>query len=178
MKQMKTTARVFIITMGLLSGSLLLLLDYWSNYKHGKIRIMPDAHTRIDVNTYAGQVYIEYEWKSWGKRGLIPLVQHSTSVTPGPMPGSYGMYYYSRWNYDSGAGNTATIVEFATPYLRSPGVGILALAILAPPATCLVKRLIRWKRGRCVSCGYLLKGLSHDVCPECGSPRWSSQRGT
>ncbi len=29
-------------------------------------------------------------------------------------------------------------------------------------------RVIRRKRGRCIKCGYDLRGAEHDVCPECG----------
>ncbi len=31
------------------------------------------------------------------------------------------------------------------------------------------RRLIRKRRGRCVRCGYDLRGAEHDVCPECGA---------
>ena len=30
------------------------------------------------------------------------------------------------------------------------------------------RRLIRRKRGRCVKCGYDLRGAEHELCPECG----------
>ncbi len=30
------------------------------------------------------------------------------------------------------------------------------------------RRLIRRKRGRCIKCGYDLRGTEHEVCPECG----------
>ena len=30
------------------------------------------------------------------------------------------------------------------------------------------RRLIRRKRGRCLKCGYDLRGAEHEVCPECG----------
>ncbi len=31
-----------------------------------------------------------------------------------------------------------------------------------------VRRLVRRKRGRCINCGYDLRGAEHEVCPECG----------
>ncbi len=31
------------------------------------------------------------------------------------------------------------------------------------------RRLIRKRRGRCVRCGYDLRGTEHEVCPECGA---------
>ncbi len=30
------------------------------------------------------------------------------------------------------------------------------------------RRIIRSKRGRCIKCGYDLRGAEHEVCPECG----------
>ncbi len=32
----------------------------------------------------------------------------------------------------------------------------------------IVRRVIRRKRGRCIKCGYDLRGAEHTVCPECG----------
>ena len=32
-----------------------------------------------------------------------------------------------------------------------------------------VRRFIRSKRGRCIKCGYDLRGTEHNVCPECGN---------
>ncbi len=31
------------------------------------------------------------------------------------------------------------------------------------------RRMIRRKRGRCIKCGYDLRGAEHEVCPECGA---------
>ena len=31
------------------------------------------------------------------------------------------------------------------------------------------RRLIRRRRGRCIECGYDLRGAEHEVCPECGA---------
>ncbi len=31
-----------------------------------------------------------------------------------------------------------------------------------------VRRVIRRKRGRCIKCGYDLRGAAHEACPECG----------
>ncbi len=31
------------------------------------------------------------------------------------------------------------------------------------------RRMIRRKRGRCINCGYDLRGAEHEVCPECGA---------
>lgn len=33
------------------------------------------------------------------------------------------------------------------------------------------RRFIRRKRGRCINCGYDLRGAEHEVCPECGADR-------
>ncbi len=33
------------------------------------------------------------------------------------------------------------------------------------------RRMIRRKRGRCIKCGYDLRGAEHAVCPECGVER-------
>ena len=30
------------------------------------------------------------------------------------------------------------------------------------------RRMIRRKRGRCLKCGYDLRGADHEACPECG----------
>ncbi len=45
---------------------------------------------------------------------------------------------------------------------------ILWVVWSAPFAT---RRLIRKQRGKCVRCGYDLRGTEHEVCPECGDQR-------
>jgi hypothetical protein len=45
--------------------------------------------------------------------------------------------------------------------------GALALAMIAAPG--MVRRRVRSWRGRCVACGYDLKGAGSGVCPECGA---------
>lgn len=40
----------------------------------------------------------------------------------------------------------------------------------------VTRRLIRRRRGRCVQCGYDLRGAEPDVCPECGSDRRGGRR--
>ena len=32
-----------------------------------------------------------------------------------------------------------------------------------------LRRVLRRKRGRCIKCGYDLRGAEHEVCPECGA---------
>lgn len=33
----------------------------------------------------------------------------------------------------------------------------------------IIRRVIRTRRGQCLSCGYDLRGLKHERCPECGN---------
>lgn len=47
---------------------------------------------------------------------------------------------------------------------------LLWLLTLAPFTA---RRMIRHKQGRCIKCGYDLRGTEHDVCPECGWERES-----
>ena len=44
-------------------------------------------------------------------------------------------------------------------------VALLWLLTLGPFTA---RRMIRRKRGRCIKCGYDLRGTEHEVCPECG----------
>ncbi len=44
-----------------------------------------------------------------------------------------------------------------------------ALILLVPFAPFTLRCFIRRKRGRCINCGYDLRGAEHEVCPECGS---------
>jgi hypothetical protein len=32
----------------------------------------------------------------------------------------------------------------------------------------VLRRTVRRRRGRCTRCAYDLRGIEHDVCPECG----------
>ena len=43
---------------------------------------------------------------------------------------------------------------------------LLWIVILGPGTA---RRVIRRKQGRCINCGYDLRGAEHEVCPECGS---------
>ena len=53
-----------------------------------------------------------------------------------------------------------------------PGFAINTLFYAAivwmPFAPFVLRRHIRRKRGRCLKCGYDLRGAEHEVCPECG----------
>jgi hypothetical protein len=39
---------------------------------------------------------------------------------------------------------------------------------LAVPGPLLLRRTLRSRRGQCPSCGYDLRHVDHDACPECG----------
>ncbi len=58
--------------------------------------------------------------------------------------------------------------------LRIRAVGFMtntafyAALLWLPFAPFAARRMIRRRRGRCVRCGYDLRGIQHDVCPECG----------
>ena len=39
---------------------------------------------------------------------------------------------------------------------------------MLPLGPLAIRRLIRRKRGHCINCGYDLRGVEHEVCPECG----------
>ena len=45
--------------------------------------------------------------------------------------------------------------------------GVMTIALWAPPR---LRTLLRRRRNQCLSCGYSLRGLTSDRCPECGSP--------
>ncbi len=49
-----------------------------------------------------------------------------------------------------------------------PGFAANTLFYAAPFTT---RRLIRRKRGLCVTCGYDLRHADHEACPECGGER-------
>ncbi len=49
---------------------------------------------------------------------------------------------------------------------------VLWLLTLAP---CTARRMIRSKRGFCIKCGYDLRGMDHNKCPECG---WGREEAT
>jgi len=38
------------------------------------------------------------------------------------------------------------------------------------PGPFVLRRSLRCHRGRCISCGYDLRGTEHERCPECGNP--------
>ena len=43
-----------------------------------------------------------------------------------------------------------------------------AIVWLLPLGTFTARRMIRHKRGRCIKCGYDLRGTTHIICSECG----------
>jgi len=43
-----------------------------------------------------------------------------------------------------------------------------AILCLLIPGPFALRRMIRRKRGLCVKCGYDLRGVEHEACPECG----------
>jgi hypothetical protein len=45
-------------------------------------------------------------------------------------------------------------------------------------APAVLRRQIRRARGRCLACGYDLKGATLAVCPECGGKREGVAEGT
>ncbi len=45
-----------------------------------------------------------------------------------------------------------------------------ALLLATPPLRQAVRRAVRRSQNRCVFCGYSLRGLISDRCPECGNP--------
>ena len=60
---------------------------------------------------------------------------------------------------------------------RWPGFAIntvfYAAILWMPFAPFVLRRFIRRKRGRCITCGYDLRHVEHEVCPECGLDRRS-----
>lgn len=57
-----------------------------------------------------------------------------------------------------------------------PGILLNTLIYGAPVYLMLlslagVRRVYRWKRGKCLRCGYALKGVTAQRCPECGNPK-------
>jgi hypothetical protein len=42
---------------------------------------------------------------------------------------------------------------------------------LVGPGPLLLRRALRRRRGRCPACGYILRHVEHDACPECGAAR-------
>ena len=45
---------------------------------------------------------------------------------------------------------------------------LFAAVLWTPFVPFTLRRLIRRKRGHCIKCGYDLRGVEHEVCPECG----------
>ena len=57
------------------------------------------------------------------------------------------------------------LVRYAVPYW------LLILVLLVMPVVWLMdyrRSLVRMSRGLCAGCGYDLRGITSDVCPECG----------
>lgn len=44
--------------------------------------------------------------------------------------------------------------------------GLIRLGVATPR---MLRRMNRHRQGRCIECGYDLRGADHAVCPECGS---------
>ena len=58
--------------------------------------------------------------------------------------------------------------QFLVYMLIGTAVGLAALLKLLIPTLITVRRNIRWRQGLCIRCGYDLRGVDHEACPECG----------
>jgi len=52
--------------------------------------------------------------------------------------------------------------------LNSVFYALLLAALFYPPR--VIRRALRARRGLCTTCGYDLRGATHERCPECGNP--------
>ncbi len=101
---------------------------------------------------------------SWGaetpewERGRFTL---PTTFLPGKRwPSALTLYWYPLW-----------------PGLLA-NAALYGLLIWLSFFTCgRLRRTLRHRRGRCIHCGYDLRGNSSEACPECGTPRNSGTRG-
>ena len=65
-------------------------------------------------------------------------------------------------------------------FIPSVSIWIVGVAYVGCYGLLMVPPFVLWRRrqqivkrtqqGRCTHCGYLLRGLTHNVCPECGTP--------
>jgi hypothetical protein len=83
------------------------------------------------------------------------------------------------------SGNSGgAIGEYALPYrIIFPGFAIntifyaaIVWGLFAVPGA--VRRRVRRKRGQCAACGYLLRDITSEKCPECGGIRAVIHQGT
>jgi hypothetical protein len=58
-------------------------------------------------------------------------------------------------------------VEWLGIVVNSLSYGALSWLIVRGPFK--LRRLVRWRSGHCINCGYDLRGGPHDFCPECGA---------
>ena len=97
------------------------------------------------------------------RRGVpLPCVQYWWSID-GPH-GSHGgvsapnLRKYPKFKFDA-------LIPWGVTVDVAAWGAVSALLIVSPG---LVRRLVRGARGRCLGCGYSLKGLTETRCPECG----------
>ncbi len=67
------------------------------------------------------------------------------------------------------------------PLLLAFAVNSLFYAIVSASVLASIvalRRVIRRRRGRCIKCGYDLRGAEHEVCPECGAQPSRQRTGT
>ncbi len=96
---------------------------------------------------------VTYEFKRYDNGGMQPIDARTVGQvqTPfGPQP------LLPVW-----PGFVVNTLLFAAPWV---------FALLVMYAAGAARRRYRRRRGRCIACGYDLRGLSGAVCPECGSP--------
>lgn len=139
--------------------------------------IRGESRSRHSVFVAAGRVWmgtqpewvLDWENEKLGAMGIDVWSSRASANLPMTEPYFFGMDPYFDTNEFGGM--------FTVPYATGTQRGVYFSGLLvggmiglstAPSWVGVWKRRYRFKRGRCLACGYSLEGLMSDVCPECG----------
>ena len=169
MQGLRLVARRTLLCCIVLLGCLTLALLLRSATRVDVLSVWLTRCCRYDVVSGLGSIRIicwrtsysmreQWEWEYNSKRVTADLVQH---------PG----FYENRWDWRDStiSGSDGRQLRLWTCALPHWAIALVLLLIsVSPFLTRQVKRRVRRRHGRCLHCGYDLRGTTESRCPECG----------